>query len=155
MQHNIKTHEKFRYSKAFTIHALCVSSLLSWLCHHFRSKYQVNTFGGQIMAWMVNVATIAARYNHTHILNALFECTRCCFSYCVLSMQSSVSGSPHSADHRHVHLQRTLSGWRQTAAEGYSQQRLQKQVTVCPELSIKIQKMNWKLTDLCGETGQY
>uniref|UniRef100_A0A3B4AQA3 Acyl-CoA thioesterase 11 n=1 Tax=Periophthalmus magnuspinnatus TaxID=409849 RepID=A0A3B4AQA3_9GOBI len=29
------------------------------------ANHQVNTFGGQIMAWMVNVATIAARYK-TH-----------------------------------------------------------------------------------------
>lgn len=107
------------------------------------------------MAWMVNVATIAARYNHTHILNALFEYTRVTdvmFSLLFfllytlslsLSMQSSVSGSPHSAVHRHVHVQRTFSGWRQTAAKGYSQQCLQKQVIVCPELPLKIQKIRW------------
>lgn len=31
------------------------------------ANHQVSTFGGQIMAWMENVATIAARYE----LNAL------------------------------------------------------------------------------------
>lgn len=33
---------------------------------------QVNTFGGQIMAWMVNVATIAARYSHKHDFPSYF-----------------------------------------------------------------------------------
>lgn len=33
---------------------------------------QVNTFGGQIMAWMVNVATIAARYSHKHVFPSYF-----------------------------------------------------------------------------------
>lgn len=33
---------------------------------------QVNTFGGQIMAWMVNVATIAARYSHKHFFPSYF-----------------------------------------------------------------------------------
>lgn len=38
-------------------------------------------------------------------------------------------GSSYSSDHWHVHFQRTLPGWRQTPSEGYSQQRLQKQVS--------------------------
>lgn len=37
------------------------------LSNSFSFKYQVNTFGGQIMAWMVNVAAIAARYSQTNI----------------------------------------------------------------------------------------
>lgn len=55
----------------------------------------------------------------------------------VFCLQSSVSGSPDSADHWHVHLQGAVSDWRQTAAEGYSQQRLQKQVSACPETALK------------------
>ena len=42
------------------------------------ANHQVNTFGGQIMAWMENVATIAARYN-TH--------TRCTPSVILLNTQ--------------------------------------------------------------------
>jgi len=31
------------------------------------ANHQVNTFGGQIMAWMENVATIAARFVPAHL----------------------------------------------------------------------------------------
>lgn len=46
---------------------MCHKNVLFFLFH------QVNTFGGQIMAWMVNVATIAARYR----LKAIHVYTQC------------------------------------------------------------------------------
>lgn len=97
---------------------------------------QVNTFGGQIMAWMVNVAMIAARYKVTqiskHFLKHLLRiCLNLGFRACSFtSTQSPVSGSPDSSNHRHVHFQRTFKGGRPAAVEGYSQQCLQKQVWV-------------------------
>lgn len=38
------------------------------------ANHQVSTFGGQIMAWMENVATIAARYAPSiYIFHSLFQ----------------------------------------------------------------------------------
>lgn len=141
------------------------------------------------MAWMVNVATIAARYSHKHFFPSYFylkigcitvtfdlhivisvvqswcrlkDLSSCiCMSnlntasawevvaycLCALCLQSSVSGSSHPSSHRHVHLQRTFSGWRQIAAEGDREQRLQKQVS--QNTGSALQLCSRQRTDTC------
>lgn len=75
------------------------------------------------------------------------------YCLCALCLQPSVSGSSHPSSHRHVHLQRTFSGWRQIAAEGDSEQRLQKQVSQNAGRDAALQlcsrQNHWLHTDTC------